>query len=61
MRSGELVSVQLLSVSLSRSSPKVMGPFAAATIAAAGTALGLNKVVAKVTVQSSLLNQSDSF
>ena len=56
MRSEEHFS----SVSLSLSS-EVVASFAAATIAAVGTGVGLNKVVTKVTVQSSLLVQSDSF
>ena len=56
MRSGEDFS----SVSLSLSSD-VAASFAAATIAAVGPGVGLNKVVTKVTVQSSLLIQSDSF
>lgn len=61
-----LISVPQLCASLflSRYSPKVMGPFAAATTAAAGTAVYLNQVVAKVTVfsthiQSYLFIQSD--
>ena len=48
------------SVSLSLCS-EVTASFAAATIAAVGTGVGLKKVIAKVTVQSSLLIQSDSF
>ena len=38
-----------------------MGPFAAATIAAVGTGVGLDKVVAKVTGQSSYLSNQIHF